>query len=191
ANVTVSNVTANNKVYDTTTNASISGKTVTVALGNSSAANGSTVNNTTMNVTTVTGTFANASAGNQTVNLNATLSDTTNYTLVSAQNTTTANIAKANVTMGVISVSDKVYDGTTNAALGAGSATVQLGNSSAADGSLASASNFTNVNVTGGFVTASAGSNKSVNLTVALADTTNYSLSGGTQINTTANIAKA
>ncbi|QJP99853.1 hypothetical protein C798_06305 [Herbaspirillum rubrisubalbicans Os34] len=193
ATVTVGNVTASNKVYDTTTNAVISNVGVaTVLLGNTSAANGTLANATTYSNYTVNGSFANASAGNQTVNLNVALGDTTNYTVSTAgQNSTLATIAKANVTVSNVAVSDKVYDTTTNAALSNGNVTVQLGNATAANGSVANAAAYTNLTLIGGFANASAGINKSVNLNITLSDTTNYTLSGTTQLNTTANIAKA
>ena len=86
-------VTASNKVYDTTTNASLSSNgTATVALGNSSLANGLVNNATRFNNYSVSGAFANASAGNQTVNLATVLKDTTNYTLANASQKTTRAI---------------------------------------------------------------------------------------------------
>ncbi|MFK0380266.1 beta strand repeat-containing protein, partial [Pandoraea sp. NPDC090278] len=193
ANVTIAGAQANNKVYDTTTNASLSNNgTATVQLGNASAANGSLAAASAFNNYTVSGQFANASAGNQTVNLNAALTDTTNYSVAAgSQTNTTATIAKANVTIAGAQANNKVYDTTTNASLSNnGTATVQLGNASAANGSLAAASAFNNYTVSGQFANASAG-NQTVNLNAALTDTTNYSVAAGSQTQTSATIAKA
>ncbi|RAM61238.1 YDG domain-containing protein, partial [Herbaspirillum rubrisubalbicans] len=193
ANVTIANVAVSDKVYDTTTNAALTKGSAQVQLGNASAANGSLANATSFTNLTLAGGFTDAAAGsNKTVNLNVALADTMNYTLSGAtQLSTTATIAKASVTLGNVTASDKVYDTTTNASLTPGSAQVQLGNASTANGSLANATVFTNLTLIGGFANASAGNNKTVNLNVALADTTNYTLSGATQLSTTANIAKA
>ena len=195
AAVTIAGIAANDKVYDTTTNASFntSNATVSVALGDASAADGTTTTVTNASLLSgVTGAFANAAAGNQTVNVTAVLADTTNYTLAGgSQASTSATIGRAQVTLGNVTAQDKIYDGTTNVALGAGSATVQLGDATTANGTLAATSNFANLSIAGGFADAAAGANKAVNLSVALSDTTNYSLSGATQLSTTANIAKA
>ncbi|WP_252717221.1 YDG domain-containing protein, partial [Herbaspirillum sp. B65] len=193
ANVTVANVTASDKVYDTTTNAALSNGNVTVQLGNASAANGSLANATTFSNYTANGTFANASAGsNKLVSLNVALADTTNYTLSgTTQQNMTANIVKANVTVANVTASDKVYDTTTNAAISnVGAATVLLGNASAANGTLASATGYSNYTVNGSYANAAAGS-QTVSVNVALADTTNYALSTSSQNQTTATIAKA
>jgi hypothetical protein len=196
ANVTLGGVTANNKVYDTTTNASINSTgNATVVLGNSTLANGSLNTSTAFTNYTVSGAFANASAGSQTVNLTTALADTTNYTLSGASQTNTAaTIAKANVTLNIAATANnKVYDTTTNASLTSNSSgVVQLGNATAANGSLAANTSFASsgVDSTGAFNNASAGT-QIVSINNALIDTANYTLVVGRTLNTSAVIAKA
>ena len=193
ANVSIQNVSAFDKVYDTTTNASIQTANATVVLGNSSLANGSVNSSASFSNYSLTASFTNASAGNnQTVSFNSALTDSTNYTLVSTEAKNYANISKANVSIQNVSAFDKVYDTTTNASLSNnGSAIVTLGNSTLANGSLNSSSAFSAYNITGtSFSNASAGINQTVNLTTALIDSINYTILAATQV-TRANISKA
>ena len=189
AQVTITGVTANSKVYDATTNVNLSSVTAIVGLGNSSVANGSTVSQAFTNFTE-SGSFSNASAGtNKVINLNAALTDATNYTIVSQPLTTIANINQAQVTINALTVNNKVYDTTTNASFNNATATVAMGNSNAANGSTVSQA-FTNFTETASFSNASAGTNKTVNLNATLGDTVNYTIS--TQpLTATANISKA
>ena len=189
AQVTIAAATVNNKIYDTTTNASVNSTTATVALGNATAANGSTVSQAFTNFTE-SAIFNNATVGTgKTVNLNAVLTDTTNYTIVSQIGNTTANISQAQVTISGVVVNNKVYDGTTNANVSSTTATVAIGNATSANGSTVSQA-FTNFTESAIFNNATAGSVKTVNLSATLGDTTNYTIVS--QIaNTTANIAKA
>ena len=205
ANVSITGATVNNKVYDTTTNASIaSNGSATVILGNASLANGS-VNSSVAytNYTGITGNFTNASAGTQTANLTAVIGDTTNYTIASidgtsatnglAQAATTATISKANVVLNVSgAASNKVYDTTTNALVtGNSSGVVQLGDSSYAGG-VAGNTTFAAslVNTGGTFTNASAGS-QTVNLANTLKDATNYTIVSDSALTTSATISKA
>jgi filamentous hemagglutinin family protein len=192
AQVTISNVTASNKVYDTTTNALIGSMGLaTVQLGN---ADGTLAGPTAYNNYAVTGTFASASAGNQTVNLTSTLLNNYNGNYVlssSSQKSTTATINQAQVTVSNVAASNKVYDTTTNAAITQGTATVQLGDPNHPDGTLASSTPFNGYTESGNFATATAGNNKTVNLQTALTDSTNFALASSSQTSTTATINQA
>lgn len=193
ANVTLAGASADNKVYDTTTNASISNNgTATVVLGNSTLADGSLNSSTAFTNYTVSGAFANASAGNQTVNLTTVLADSTNYTVSgSSQTNTNTTIAKANVNLNVPgTVSDKPYDGTTSATVMTNSSgVVQLGNASLANGSLATNTTFgpAGVDTTGVFASPLPGQ-QTVNLVNTLKDTANYTLASGSTLTTSAEI---
>ncbi|OWK36435.1 YDG domain-containing protein [Fimbriiglobus ruber] len=117
--LTISGVTANNKVYDGTANAT---------LNTSSAAlvgvfSGDTV---TLGTSGATGTFAGKDVG---TGLTVTAAGFTlggaqagDYTLT--QPTTTADITPFGLTISGVTASDKVYDSTTNATLNTGSATL-------------------------------------------------------------------
>ena len=175
------NVTVDNKVYDTTTNASgvVSG-----------AVDGDTLQASGMG-------FDNASAGTQAVNSSALSISSANSSWVvngylTGAVSTNATISKANVTLADVSANNKVYDTTTNASINStGNATVALGNSTLANGSLNTSTVFTNYTVSGAFTNASAGNNQTVNLTTVLTDSTNYTVSGGSQTTTNATISKA
>lgn len=198
AQVTVSGVTAHDKVYDTSTGALITSQGLaTVVLGDATKADGTlqTATNYTASYS-VTGSFANsnvsASTSASTVNLKTALSDTTNYVLASSsQATTTAKISAAQVTVSNVTAANKVYDQTTNAAITGSTVTVQLG-SSQFDGTTAAATALSTSNyaLSGKFATADAGSAKQVNLTTTLASG-NYVLTSASQTTATANIAQA
>ena len=107
--LTVSGLTANNKVYDGTTTATLNtggAALVGVAIGDT----------VTLNTGSATGAFANKTVGtNKTVTVSGlTISgtDAGNYTLT--QPAATANITAASLTVSATGV-NKVYDGTTNA----------------------------------------------------------------------------
>ncbi|MFK0380322.1 hypothetical protein [Pandoraea sp. NPDC090278] len=116
---------------------------ISIALGNRSTGN-----------VTQSGVNTTVSLGN---NINtggiSALSDTTNCTLTSgSQRTAIAIIEKASVTISGLSASNKVYDTTTNVDISSqGTATAQLGNASAANGSLTSSTAFGDYTVSGSF----------------------------------------
>ena len=202
ASVTLSGVSAANKVYDTTTNAKITNNgTATVAFGDSSYAGGVVTptpkdpNFTAYSLSDAQ--FASASNLVNTVNfktiLNLTGADVNNYVLsASSQTSASANISKAMVTVSGVSAADKMYDKTTNASVTSGSATVQLGDSGKADGSLAPAQSFTGTgmgySVRGAFATPEVGTNKTVGLSVALDNPSVFGISSKSQSQTLASI---
>ena len=177
--LTVTGITANSKVYDTTNTASlnlggatlngvISGDTVTLS---TDGATGSFTNNTVGNGETVTVsglTIGGADAGN--------------YVL--ATTTTPADITPASLTVTGITANDKVYDGTLPASLNVAGALLQgvLG---------ADRLTLSVAGASGAFADATAGQGKTVNvsgLTVSGSDVGNYSL---LQPTATANITPA
>ncbi len=113
------NITTSNKVYDGTTAA-----TFTCSLSGVLAAD-------TGSVTCTGGSASFASAGTGTgITVTATGlalsgSGASNYTLSSSSSTTTANITPKNLTITGVAANDKVYDGTTTAALNLSGATLQ------------------------------------------------------------------
>ncbi|CAM3821477.1 ESPR-type extended signal peptide-containing protein [Polynucleobacter arcticus] len=176
----IQTVTVNNKVYDTTTNASAVVSTVDGDIYRASGI-----------------FFTNASAGSQTVNSSALAITNTNSSWVvdgySIGNvSSSATIAKANVFLSNPgTVSNKPYDGTTSATItGNSSGVAQLGNATAANGSLAPNSTFgpAGVDTTGVFASPLPGQ-QTVNLANTLTDTANYTLAGGSTLTTTAEIA--
>ncbi len=86
ANVTITtNGSVSNKVFDNTTNTSITtNASGTVQLGNAALANGSVNSSSSFAAVTTSAVFTNASAGMQIVNLTAVLQDTINYTIAGA-----------------------------------------------------------------------------------------------------------
>ena len=177
--LTVSGVTANNKTYDGTTNA-------TLNLGSAALAGVISGDTVTLNTTGATGSFANKTvATGKTVTVSGlTISgaDSTNYSL--AQPTTTANITAKGLTVSGVTANNKVYDSTTNATLNLGSAAL-VGVVSGDSVTLNTGS------ATGSFADKNVGTNKTVavnGLTTGGTDATNYSLS---QPTTTANISSA
>jgi predicted ThiF/HesA family dinucleotide-utilizing enzyme len=78
------------------------------------------------------------------------------------------------------------------AVLGNSSGTVALGNASVANGTTEAGTSFTAVNTTATFTNASAAATQTVNLTDALRDTINYTITGGDRTGVTGNtISKA
>ncbi len=107
ATLTLSGTTASNKVYDSTTNATVSGSTITGIIGD---------DDVTLDQTA---TFADKNVGtDKTVNYTNSLSgsDAGNYVIVSS-GTTTADITAASLTVSGTTASDKTYDSTTVASL--------------------------------------------------------------------------
>ena len=176
--ITVSGITASNKVYDGTTSATVSttGATFTGMI---------TGDNLTVSTS---GTFGDKNVGTgKTVTFGAlTLggTDAGNYVLADAsQKTTTADITAKEITVSGITASNKVYDGTTSATVDA-SGTTFAGKVGSDDLSISILS--------GAFADANAGANKAVTGTFELTgnDAANYTLSANT-FSTTATISKA
>ena len=119
ASLTISGVTASNKVYDGTTSVSIN--TASASLNGRYA--GDVVNLISIGAT---GAFSNKNAGTgKTVLTNGfTISgaDAANYTVV--QPTLTANITPFAITVNGVTANNKIYDGNTSTSLNRGSATL-------------------------------------------------------------------
>ncbi|WP_212784863.1 YDG domain-containing protein [Ferrigenium kumadai] len=172
ASITVSGITAGNKVYDATTAATVNtaGAVLTGKIG--------------ADVVTVsaTGTFANKNVANgKTVTLSSTYSgaDAGNYTFTD-QASTTANITPANLTVTGITANNKTYDATVAATL-AGTATVAALGSDVVSVGGAGSGTFADKNV---------GNGKAVTVTgytISGTDAGNYTLVQPTGV--TANIA--
>jgi gliding motility-associated-like protein len=117
AGLMVSGVTANNKVYDGTT-------TATLNLGSLELAGGMGGDDVTLVTTGATGSFVNKNTGTgktvSTSGFSIGGTDSGNYTLT--QPTTSANISPSVLTVSGVTANNKVYDGTTAATLNAGSA---------------------------------------------------------------------
>ncbi len=117
--VTVTGITAENKIYDGSTDATLYYDSATI--------NGKVDGDNLSYNTTATGTFSDKKVGNgKTVTISGltlTGSDADNYTLAS-QPTTTANITPKSVTVTGITAQNKVYDGSTNATLNCEDATI-------------------------------------------------------------------
>jgi trimeric autotransporter adhesin len=114
--LTVTGTTAQNKTYDGTNTATVTGATlVGVVTGDSVSLGGATA-----------GTFSQAGAGNSlvvTTALTLVGADAANYTL--AQPTSlTANITKKTLKVGGVTVADKIYDGLLTASASYSAATV-------------------------------------------------------------------
>ncbi len=178
--VTVSGITANDKVYDGTTVAE---------LNTYSASIGGKVGNddVTIDVANATGTFdtKNVGTGKTVTITDITLggNDAGNYTLSSDSATATADITAKTVTVSGITASNKVYDGNT-------SATIET--SGAAISDIVSGDNVTIdvAKATGTFDTKNVGTGKTVTITgIALggADKDNYTLTSDSA-NATASI---
>ena len=117
--MTVSGITASNKVYDSTTAATLNTSSASL----SGVYDGDSV---TLSTSGASGTFASKDVAN---GITVTVSGLTisgaqagDYTL--AEPTTTANITPATLTVSGITAANKVYDGTTNATLNTGSASL-------------------------------------------------------------------
>ncbi|WP_336984791.1 YDG domain-containing protein, partial [Acinetobacter modestus] len=160
-------LTAQDKVYDGTTNAIVSGSLNGLITGDQVNLNAQ-------------GQFADKNAGsNKNVNVSGNLSgtDAGNYSL-QANSQTQASISKKQIT-GVLTVQDKVYDGTTSA--------IVNGSLNASD---VIAGDQVSVGTTGQFVDKNAGQNKVVTASSSLVglDAGNYELTTNGQV--TANISK-
>jgi len=162
ANLVVTGVAASNKTYDGTTAATLSGTATVTALG--------------ADAVTVSGTgsasFANKNVGNSklvnVVGYTLNGADAGNYNIVQPSGLT-ASIAKAGLQLTGLSVSDKIYDGTTSATLSGSASVTPFG---ADDVSLSGSGSAV-------FADKNAGNNKSVNVSgflLAGTDAGNYDL---------------
>lgn len=176
----VSGITAADKVYDASVNATLNVAGATLA----GAVTGETV---TLVTSSAVGTFADKNVGltkQVTVtNLSLTGTNVANYVLSSTPVTTTASISAKTLTVTGLSATDKPYDGTTSATI-AGTATL-VGEVSGDN------LNFHPQSAVGTFDTKNVGVNKAVaisGIVVNGPDVDNYIL---TQPTTTASISKA
>ncbi len=174
--LTVTGITAANKVYDGTTTATlnVSGAALSGVMSGDILA---------LNTAGAAGAFADKTAGNGKVvtisGLTISGRDAPNYTLT--QPTTTANITAVALTVTGITANNKAYDGTTNATLNLANA-VLVGVLSGDTVSLVT------TNATGAFASDAVGNGITVlvsGLTLAGADAGNYTITPPT---TTANI---
>ncbi len=178
--LTITGITAENKVYNGTTAA-----VVNVSAVNSTSLVGMglvTGDNLTLSAT---GAFTDKNAGDgKTVNLTSTYAgaDVGNY-LITSQANTTANITQKTLTITGITASDKAYNGTNVAAVN-----VSALNSTSLVGMGMLANDTVTVSATGVFADKNVGANKTVNLTSTYggSDAGNYNIVS--QVNTTANI---
>jgi hypothetical protein len=180
ATLTVTGITANDKVYDATTAATLN--TANAALAGK-VYSGDTV---TLSITSATGTFASKDVGNGiTVGVSGlTLggAQAGDYTLT--QPTPTANITPATLTVSGITANDKVYDATT-------AATLDTANAALAGVLGGDTVTLDAAGAKGAFVSKDAGSGVTVavsGLTLGGAQAGDYTL---TQPTTTANITPA
>jgi len=159
--LTVNGLTASNKVYDTTTAASLNGIASVSALGTDQVALSGAA----------TGNFADKNVGNKksvTISgLNLTGADAGNYTLV--QSPANANITPATLTINGLTASNKVYDATTAASLNGTASVSALGTDQVA----------INGTAVGSFANKNVGNSKSVTisgLNLTGTDAGNYTL---------------
>ncbi|WP_433693495.1 YDG domain-containing protein [Herbaspirillum seropedicae] len=171
ANLTAGSVSVNNKVYDGTTAATVSGTASVTALGSDSVS------------VIAGGVFSDKNVGNgKTVTVTYTLSgtDAGNYNVIqpAAQ---TANITPASLTVSGITANNKPFDGTTTASVNAAGAILT--------GKVAG--DVVTVAATGAFSDPAVGNGKLVNLssTYGGADVGNYTITD--QATTTASITSA
>ncbi|MCA6215646.1 filamentous hemagglutinin N-terminal domain-containing protein [Ideonella sp. B7] len=166
--ISAGTVTADNKVYDGTTTASVGGGLLAGVVSGDSVA------------TRLTGQFDNKNAGTGktvSVDLGLTGADAANYVLASSTASTTADITAKTVTAGAVSAANKVYDGTTAAAVSGGALSGLM------------AGDTVSTTLAGQFDDKNAGTGKTVNVGLGLsgADAANYVLASSTA-STTADI---
>ena len=173
--VTVSNISASDKVYDGTMDATISIDDALIE---------GVIDGDDLTITAI-GSFADKNVGNdKVIELEIELSNS-NYTLSSdSQSETTANITKKTVTVSGIKANNKNYDGTTSATIDAANAEV--------DGVIEGET--ITITATGSFVDSEAGSDKKViisNIELVGDDSSNYEINiVESQTETKANIIK-
>ena len=173
----ISGITASNKTYDGTTDATLSGTASVTAIGGDDVAVAGTG----------LGSFADKHAGTgKTVTASGytlTGSDAGNYSLVQPSGLT-ATISQKALTVSGISASDKTYNGTTAAS---------LDTSNASFAGIVSGDSLNIGSASGAFTDKNAGIGKTVNITgitLSGADAGNYTLAADTAT-TAANIDKA
>ena len=165
--VTITGVSAQNKIYDGSADTKITG---TAVINGLAAGDKEDVK---VNDTMACATFENANAGAaKTVNFSGyalTGAKARNYTLSAQPGGVTADINPKELTITDVMVADKIYDGTTEAVItGVSFNGVVSGDSLTKD---------TDYTVTGTFATPAAGTGKNVTVTVKLADSVkNYIL---------------
>ena len=177
--LTIAGVTANNKVYNGTTSATLNtGSAILVGVSGGDAVS--------LVSTGAAGTFINKNAGTSktvtTTGFTLSGADAVKYTLT--QPTATANITQASITVTGLTANNKVYNGTTTASLNTGTSSL----SGVIGGD---AVNLVTTGASGTFVTKNAGNNITVTtsgFTITGSDSGNYTL---TQPSTTANITTA
>ena len=148
APITISGLAASNKVYDTTTAATLTGTSAIAGglLGSDTA---------TLSGTATAGTFASANAGNAiavTANLSSLALSNANYYVSGVTTPLTANITPAPVTIGGLTAANKVYDTTTAATL-SGTLAISgglLGSDTATLSGTATAGTFASANAASG-----------------------------------------
>ncbi len=171
AGLTVAGITANDKVYDATTNA-------TLVVSNAVLIGVAGSDDVSLSTTNAAGSFADKNVGTNKVVTIAGLqiygADATNYTLT--QPTTNASITPASLTVSATGV-NKVYDGTTNA-------TVTLSDNKVAGDAVTdsyTSASFADKNVNTGIAVSVSG------ISISGADASNYTLAN-TTASTTADI---
>lgn len=169
--VTVSGITASDKVYNGNTNATLATDNATI----SGIVGGDDV---TIDITGATGTFDNKNVGTgKTVTISGIAlggAAAANYTLSDTTATTTADITAKELTANVSAVSvTKEYDGTTTAGTVSGAATAET--------DISGETVTVNVSV-GEYADKNVGTNKTVTLTLSLSgdNASNYTLSNTT-----------
>ena len=175
ANLNVHGLTANNKVYDTTTVAALNGAAAITKLGTDDV----TLSGTAIGVfdTKNVGTGKNITVSGNTISG----ADSGNYTLVQ-QAGLTADISKADLHVTGLTANNKIYDGTTVATLSGTAAITKLGADNVTIGGTA----------VGAFDTKDVGTGKNVTVsgnTISGSDSGNYNLVQQTGL--TANITAA
>ncbi len=145
ANLSVTGLSASNKVYDTLLTDTLSGTAAVTALGTDSVTLGGTA----------AGTFATKNVGTAKavtvtgVTLSGSGTDNSNYTLTQ-QSGLTANITKANLSVTGLTAGSKVYDANTTAMLGGTAAVTALLGDSVSVNRTGESGAFTNKNVANG-----------------------------------------
>ena len=176
----VTGITASNKTYNGTTDAT---------LNTAQASFTGIVSGDSLSIGSASGAFADKNAGTgKTVTVTGiTLggADAGNYTLAAGTATTTATIDKASISaVSGITAANRTYNGTTDAT---------LGTSNASFTGIVSGDSLSIGSASGTFTDKNAGTGKTVNIsgiTLGGADAGNYTLAAGTAT-TTANIDKA
>lgn len=174
APLTVTGVTASNKVYNATTAATLAGGSLTGVLGSD-----------VVTLTAGTGAFANKTVGTAKAVTATGYSiggaDAANYTLSAQPSGLTANITVASLSITGVTVSNKAYDGTTVATLSGGTLV-----------GIATGDVVTLVAGTGAFADKNVGTGKTVTVsgyTLSGANAANYTVSQPTSLS--ANITAA